>query len=76
MSVPPDARARGVAVRTDRLEVELVDGRTVGVPFASFPRLAKASPGERLNYELIADGTLIHWPDIDEDIDVPALLRG
>jgi hypothetical protein len=27
-------------------------------------------------YQLIGEGTLIHWPDLDEDVDVPALLRG
>jgi len=72
----PDARARSVAIRSDRLEVELVDGRIVRVPYASLPRLAKATIGERQNYQLVGDGTLIHWPDIDEDIDVPLLLRG
>ena len=46
------------------------------MPYASLPRLAKATIGERQNYQLVGDGTLIHWPDIDEDIDVPLLLRG
>jgi hypothetical protein len=70
-----DARARQVAVRTDRLIVEFVDGRMIAVPLDRFPRLIEASARERRNFEIIGDGTLIHWPDVDEDIDVANLLR-
>src|SRR5207302_7055465 len=69
-----DPRAKTVALRADRLIVEFVDGRTLWVPLDRFPRLVHASPEERDNFELIGDGSLIHWPDVDEDIDVPNLL--
>lgn len=72
--VAVDARARAVAVRKDRLLVEFMDGRTIAVPLDRFPRLIEASPRERENYQLIGDGTLIYWPDVDEDIDVANLL--
>ncbi len=68
-------RAARVAVRRDQLVVTLTDGREVKVPIAWFPRLIEASPRERGHYELIGGGTLIHWPDVDEDIDVANLLR-
>jgi hypothetical protein len=62
---------------TDRdIVVELVDGRTVSVPLAWFPRLRQATPTELHNFELLADGEGIHWPDIDEDLSVGGLLRG
>jgi hypothetical protein len=69
-----DPRAKAVAVRADRLVVEFVDGRTLWVPLDRFPRLVHASPKERDNFQLFGDGSLIHWPDVDEDIDVPNLL--
>jgi Protein of unknown function (DUF2442) len=72
---PSEARAVRVTVDDERLMVDLADGRTVAVPLAWFPRLIEASPRERTNYALIGGGRLIHWPAVDEDIDVPNLLR-
>jgi hypothetical protein len=54
--------------------VDLSDGRTMGVPFAWFPRLLHATPRQRLAYELSRSG--IHWPALDEDISVSGLLEG
>jgi Protein of unknown function (DUF2442) len=67
--------ASGVAFEADRLRVDLNDGRSILVPLAWFPRLMEATPRARQRFELIGDGTLIHWPDVDEDIDVANLLR-
>jgi hypothetical protein len=61
-------------VRTDQLVVEFVDGRMLAVPLDRFPRLVEASSRERANFVLIGGGTVIHWPDVDEDIDVAGLL--
>jgi hypothetical protein len=72
---PPDVNATAVSVAGDRLVVTLSDGRVIIVPLGWFPRLIEASPRERRNYQLIGNGTLIHWPDVDEDVDVPNLLR-
>jgi len=72
---PSDTRARSVTITNDELHVQLVDGRTISVPLAWYPRLIEASVRERREYELIGDGRLIHWPAVDEDIDVPNLLR-
>jgi hypothetical protein len=72
---PSQVRAETVTVKGRRLIVTLRDGREVAVPLDWFPRLRDASVRERHNYELIGEGELIHWPDVDEDIDVPNLLR-
>jgi hypothetical protein len=56
--------------------VDLVDGRTVAVPVAWYPRLAHGSASERANWRLIGRGEGIHWPDLDEDISVDSLLAG
>ena len=69
------ARAASVSVRAGRLVVVLVDGREIRVPLTRFPRLVTASVRQRRRWDLIGDGVLIHWPDVDEDIDVPNLLR-
>jgi hypothetical protein len=58
------------------LVVDLVDGRTLSVPLVWFPRLAGASRQQLENYEILADGEGIHWPDVDEDLSVAGLLRG
>lgn len=70
------AAAKNVRVTADSLIVELRDGRTVSVPLKWYPRLAEGSPRERRRWELIGPGLGIHWPDLDEDISVEALLGG
>ena len=68
--------AQDVRVVDDALTVVLLDGRTVTVPVSWYPRLANGSPQERLNWRLLGGGQGIHWPDLDEDISVDALLAG
>ncbi len=66
--------ARSAKVTADALVVELHDGRVVSVPVGWYPRLAAGSPAERRRWELIGPGIGIHWPDLDEDISIEALL--
>ena len=70
------ALALGVAVTDDAVTVDLVDGRTLSVPIAWYPRLAHATPAERANWRLVGRGEGIHWSDLDEDISVDGLLAG
>ncbi len=70
------ALAIAVTITDDSLVVELVDGRTLAVPLAWFPRLVHASSAERGNWRLIGKGEGIHWEDLDEDISIEALLNG
>lgn len=60
----------------DALVVELVDGRTLTVPLAWYPRLLHGTPAERAHWRLIGNGMGVHWPDLDEDISVEGLLAG
>lgn len=71
-----EARAQQVAVSEDSLKVDLIDGRTVIVPLVWYPRLWYGTPVERSNFEIIGDGSIIHWPDLDEDLSVGGLLTG
>jgi hypothetical protein len=71
-----EARAQHVKVTVDTLTVDLVDGRTISVPLAWFPRLLHGSVSERNNWRLIAQGEGVHWTDLDEDISDEGLLLG
>jgi hypothetical protein len=71
-----EARAHAVSVTEDSLTVDLIDGRTLSVPLAWYPRLVHGAPQERNHWELIGDGEGIHWPDLDEDLSVEGLLLG
>ncbi len=71
-----DPRAKEVRCTNDALTVVLADGRAVSVPLTWFPRLLRATPAQRANFELLGDGHGVHWPDIDEDLSVEGLLRG
>jgi len=69
-------RVKDVRVTEDLLSVDLVDGRTISVPLAWYPRLLHASPEERTNWQVAGGGYGIHWPDVDEDLSTQGLLRG
>jgi len=69
-----DLRARSVEFTATELVVTLVDGRKIATPLDWYPRLQRASPAQRANYEIMAMG--IHWPDIDEDLGIVGMLKG
>ena len=71
-----DERVAGVSFDADRLIVDLMDGRTIAVPLAWYPRLLAATQQQRADWELAGGGYGIHWPLIDEDLSVEGLLRG
>jgi Protein of unknown function (DUF2442) len=71
-----DERIKEVRTTDDELIVAFVDGRTLSVPLVWYPRLLHASPEQRREWRLIADGEGIHWPQIDEDLSAAGLLRG
>ncbi|HVY94590.1 MAG TPA: DUF2442 domain-containing protein [Bryobacteraceae bacterium] len=70
------ASALSVRVTDLDLSVDLSDGRTITVPVAWFPRIAMGTQKERENWLLIGKGHGIHWPDLDEDVNVESLLTG
>jgi hypothetical protein len=63
-------------VSNDVITAHLTDGRTISVPLAWSYRLADATAEQRAHYEIIGDGTGIHWPEVDEDISVRGMLDG
>lgn len=71
-----DIRIRDVSVVRDELSVALMDGRTITVPLAWYPRLANATPTQLAHWQLSGAGYAIHWPELDEDLSTEGLLRG
>lgn len=73
---PVEPRVADVRVSDSEITAFLVDGRTVSVPLAWSWRLSEATPAQRCHWELIGDGAIVHWPEIDEDISVAGMLNG
>jgi uncharacterized protein DUF2442 len=71
-----DERVGGVRFTEDELCVTLMDGRTISVPLAWYPRLLNATKKQRTNWQISAAGYGIHWPEVDEDLSTEGLLRG
>ncbi len=76
MSGIAEIRVNDVHISEGTLTVDLMDGRTVSVPLAWFPKLLHATPKQRKNWKVSGGGYGIHWPDVDEDISTEGLLRG
>lgn len=76
LALAADERVADVVVTDDELRVALMDGRTIIVPLAWYPRLQRASAAERANWTVAGGGYGIHWPDVDEDLSTEGLLRG
>ena len=71
-----ETRAVDLTIGDDTFTVRLEDGRLLTVPIAWSPRLMRATPKQRKNWEFIGPGSGIHWPDVDEDLSIEGLLRG
>ncbi|HEY9057362.1 MAG TPA: DUF2442 domain-containing protein, partial [Aurantimonas sp.] len=76
LAAAADIRVKAVLLDADTLSVQLMDGRTISVPLAWYPRLADARPEQRADWEIAGGGYGIHWPQIDEDLSTEGLLRG
>ncbi len=73
--IRPGERVKDVHFGEDAFSVDLVDGRTITVPYAWYPSLLHAAPEERANWRICGAGYGIHWPDLDEDLSTEGMLR-
>ena len=69
-------QANNVTVTEEAITIDLTDGRTIIAPLMWYPRLWYGTVEERNNFEIIGNGNLIHWPDLDEDLSVVGILAG
>ena len=74
--ISPGQRVKDVRITDDSLSVDLLDGRTITVPLAWYPRLLHATRKQRSHWKISGGGFGIHWPDVDEDLSTEGLLRG
>jgi hypothetical protein len=69
-----------VAARYDRRELRIVvrlnTGLEVAFPPALVEGLAGAAPGDLAEIEITPAGLGLHWPKLDADVYIPALLQG
>ena len=76
------SRAKGHAVAarfdrtTERLIVSLHNGVELAVPVRLIEGLAGANPDNLSTIEITPSGLGLHWPQLDADVYVPALLSG
>lgn len=69
-----DTSAEEVRFEGASMVVDLVDGRTLSVPLAWFPRLMGATPEQLRQVRISRRG--LHWEELDEDVSVAGLLAG
>jgi hypothetical protein len=72
----PGERVKDVRFTEESLSVDLLDGRTVTVPLAWYPRLLHATPKQRADWQICGGGYGIHWAQVDEDLSTGGMLRG
>ena len=76
LTIEQNPRALRLEVSDESLSIDLVDGRRLVVPLHWYPRLEHALPEERSRYELWDDGAVLAWQDLDEHIEITALIAG
>ena len=76
LAIQADERVKEVHFNNESISVNLMDGRTITVPLAWYPRLLNATPAQLENWEICGSGYGIHWEDIDEDLSTEGMLRG
>jgi len=63
-------------MKDEKLVIEMIDGRSLSVPLSWYPRLLYASSQELQNWQILGDGYVIEWVDLDEHIGIEGLLAG
>jgi hypothetical protein len=76
LAIRADERVKNVYFTEETISVDLMDGRTISVPLAWYPRLLNATPKQREQWETCGGGYGIHWEKIDEDLSTEGMLRG
>ncbi len=74
--IQTDERVKEVHFTDDAIAVDLMDGRTITVPLAWYPKLLKATSEQSANWRVSGGGYGIHWEEIDEDLSTEGMLRG
>jgi hypothetical protein len=57
------------------MHITLNTGFVIRTHLSSFRNLKKGAKGKILNYKIVARGTGIHWPSLDEDLSLKSFLK-
>ncbi|WP_414900782.1 DUF2442 domain-containing protein [Sphingomonas flavalba] len=76
METEPRATAARYNRKTGRVTVDLVNGCTYVFPSYLVQELSDASPDDLADVEVDGVGFNLHWPKLDADVYVPALVAG
>lgn len=76
LAIRADERVKDVRLTEETISVDLMDGRTITVPLAWYPRLLNATSEQRAKWQVSGGGYGIHWEEIDEDLSTEGMLRG
>ena len=71
---PVRCAARKVSFTKKYARISLADGRVISLPLKFYPRLQNATDAQRKKYEMF--GLNIYWDELDEGIDLTAMLTG
>ncbi len=63
------------SISLDKMYVHLNNGHSFVVPTKKYKRLTNVLEESLKNYQIIADGTGIHWPDLDEDLSLKGFFK-
>lgn len=74
VTIASDTKIFRVFFAIGTMIIELDDDRDMFIPTSWYPKLDRASQEQRMDYEIIADGTGIHWPQIDEDLSLSGFM--
>lgn len=64
----------GVDFKEGKVVFSLQDGREIGLPLSSFPRLEKASMEELMDFTISPSGYGVHWNQLDEDLSASGMM--
>jgi len=59
----------------EKIFVQLNDNQVIGASLELYPRLKKATPEQRSEFELWEQGRWIHWEALDEDLSAEGFLK-
>lgn len=68
------ARSARYDARTAELQILLMNGARVAIPVQLIEGLRDAAKADRRKLEVAGIGYGLHWPDLDLDLSIPALL--
>ena len=75
-AIDVSAKATNVWVENGKVCILLQDDSEIRFPIAANKKLRNAQEKALKNIEIIANGTGLNWPELDEDLSLSGILEG